>query len=144
MDDFTHLIEEAIRQGIERFVVGAIIEIDKKILLLKRPEDDFMGGIYELPSGKVEEGEDIITALYREVEEETGIKVAKIKQYLGFFDYNSKSGKRTRQFNFLITPEQPFDLRLREHDGFAWVSKNELGRYNVTDSVRELIEPLAV
>ena len=139
MDTFTHLVDEAQKQGINRFVVGAIVESDSKILLLERPKSDFMGGIYELPSGKVEEGENLSVALHREIEEETGIKIMEIKRYLGHFDYESKSGKKTRQFNFLVIAQQPFDVRLQEHDNFAWADKNELSKYPVTDSVKEVV-----
>jgi 8-oxo-dGTP diphosphatase len=77
------------------------------VLLLKRPANDFMGGIFELPSGKVEPGEDLKPALAREVEEETGLTVAVAMAYLGRFDYTSGSGKKSRQFDFVVTVDAP-------------------------------------
>ena len=109
------------------------------ILLLKRPKDDFMGGIYELPSGKVEDNESLDAAVYREVEEETGLKVKEIKKYLGHFDYESKSGKKTRQFNFVVTVEEPIEIRLQEHDNYTWVDKDQLHQYPITDSVKKIL-----
>ncbi|WP_245552427.1 hypothetical protein [Nocardia aobensis] len=38
------LTTEASTDGIQQLVVGAVIHHDGKVLLLQRPEDDFMGG----------------------------------------------------------------------------------------------------
>ncbi len=133
------LVKEAQALGINRYVVGAIILRDSKILLLERAKDDFMGGIYELPSGKVEKGETLAVALAREVQEESGLLLAQIIRYVGHFDYESKSGKKTRQFNFLIAVQGPLEIRLQEHSDYAWADTKQLDRYPVTESVRQMI-----
>ena len=69
---------------------------------MRRRQDDFMGGISELPSGVVEEGETLGEALVREVEEETGLELIRRGDYVGFFDYLAGSGRATRQFNFQV------------------------------------------
>ncbi|WP_282771085.1 NUDIX hydrolase, partial [Saccharomonospora viridis] len=99
---FAELAAHATGDGVQQLVVGAVVQADGKVLLLKRPADDFMGGIYELPSGKVEGGEKLDAALVREVAEETGLTVTDIVAYLGSFDYTSGSGKKSRQFNFAV------------------------------------------
>ena len=126
--------------GINRYVVGAVIQRDSSVLLLKRPKDDFMGGIYELPSGRVEDGESLDIALYREVEEETGLKIREIKRYLGHFDYESKSRKKTRQFNFAVTVGESLEIKLQEHDNYAWANKDQLQQYPITDSVKQILD----
>ena len=126
--------------GINRYVVGAVIQRDSSVLLLKRPKDDFMGGIYELPSGRVEDGESLDIALYREVEEETGLKIREIKRYLGHFDYESKSGEKTRQFNFAVTVGESLEIKLQEHDNYAWANKDQLQQYPITDSVKQILD----
>ena len=136
---YENLVKEAEQNGINRYVVGAVIFRNDKVLLLERPKDDFMGGIYELPSGKVEDGELLDVALYREVEEETGLRVREIKKYLGHFDYESKSSKKTRQFNFAVTVGERLEIRLQEHENYAWVDKKKLHEYPVTDSVKQVL-----
>ena len=64
------LVSQAQEQQVQRFVVGAVIEANDKVLCLKRASDDFMPGLYELPSGKVEDGESMLDALKRETKEE--------------------------------------------------------------------------
>jgi 8-oxo-dGTP diphosphatase len=137
MEEIT-LIQTARNAGIGRFVVGAVVWKLDKALILKRAANDFMGGIYELPSGRVEEGEDLIQALHRELYEETGLEVVK-ETYLNFFDYLSKSGRKTRQFNYIVTTKNN-DVRLSdEHEDVAWAAVNDLGSFNVTQPVIDTI-----
>lgn len=136
---YENLTEEAKKQGTNRCVAGAVITRDSTVLLLKRPKGDFMNGIYELPSGEVKEGEASESALQREVREETGLRIKEVKRYLGHFDYRSKSSERTRQFNFVVAVQEPLKVKLREHDNYAWVNKNQLNRYPVTESVKQVL-----
>ncbi|MFE7798688.1 NUDIX hydrolase [Nocardia sp. NPDC057440] len=119
------LTDEAERDGVQQLVVGAVVQYDGKILLLQRPIEDFMGGIWELPSGKVDPGETIDHALIREVKEETGLDIAKVREYLGEFDYQSGSGKKSRQFNFTVDVVDPEPVELTEHDAYTWTSLTE-------------------
>lgn len=137
---FHSLTSKADAEDIDRFVVGAVIINDSRVLLLERPKSDFMGGIYELPSGKVEGGETLDVALAREVKEETGLEISEITEYMGHFDYLSKSGKKTRQFNFAATIRVPIEISLTEHENYAWAQQKELSRYPVTKSVRQVLE----
>ncbi|MGH2637705.1 MAG: NUDIX domain-containing protein, partial [Rhabdochlamydiaceae bacterium] len=78
----------------------------------------------------------------REVNEETGLAIKEVVKYFGHFDYLSESGKKSRQFNFMVLAEEDKDARLdpKEHSEFAWVTKNESQNYNITEEVRKVIE----
>lgn len=53
-----------------------IIENEGKLLLIKRASDDsYNPGLWEFPGGKLDEGQDLTSALKREVLEETGLRV---------------------------------------------------------------------
>lgn len=118
----TELTHKDIADGIEQQVVGAVIDHGGQVLLLQRPVDDFRGGTWELPSGKVEADEDLIAALHREVAEETGLTIAAITAYVGAFDYTSGSGKPARQHTWSVTVTSANEVRLTEHDAYTWVS----------------------
>lgn len=142
MDD--HLIDkltaEAEHDGIAQLVVGAVILDEGKVLLLKRPVDDFMGGLWELPSGKVDPGERLDAALAREVKEETGLDLANATAYLGQFDYTSGSGKPSRQFNFAIEVSATEPVVLTEHDDFQW--REATDDLPVSASVKETLSAM--
>ena len=132
-------LEEAKSEGIVRCVVGAVIAKASTVLLLRRKTDDFMGGIYELPSGQVEDGESLESALRREIFEETGLEIVDIRRHLPNFDYESKSGSRTRQFNFEVSVRRTSPIQLTEHDIYIWVGIRDIGDYEVTPSVRKVL-----
>ncbi len=133
------LLEKCKEDQIQKIVVGAIISKDSNILLLERPEDDFMGGIFELPSGNVEQGEEIIPALKREIIEETGLQPLKIVDFLNSFDYKSGSGKNVRQLNFIVEVEEG-EIKLTEHDSFSWSNLADNAFEKTTDSVKKTIQ----
>ena len=134
---FADLARTAEAAGVRQLVVGAVVRHDDQVLLLKRPETDFMGGIWELPSGKAEPGEPLDQALTREVLEETGLTVTGIREYLQSFDYVSGSGKKSRQFNFAVDVAAPEPVRLTEHDTYAWSPVTD--DVPVTDAVRAVL-----
>lgn len=136
--DLAHFIGEADDDGIQQLVVGAVVGHDGQVLLLQRPGDDFMGGILELPSGKVEANETLDAALVREVKEETGLDVSALRVYLGSFDYLSGSGRKSRQFNFAVDVTTCGPIELREHDAYHWAALTE--QPPVTDAVRNILD----
>lgn len=58
-------------------VTAAVIQDpDGRVLLARRKENSFLGGLWEFPGGKREEGESLEECLAREMREELGIEVA--------------------------------------------------------------------
>ncbi len=136
------IFEEARREGVRSYGVSGIIMRDEKVLLVRRREDDFLGGIYEFPGGKVEDGEGLADALIREVREETGLRVSGIGRYLGFFDYDSEDGKRRRVFNFRVEVHEPLEIQLKEHDRFVWADEKKLGELELSEDILRILRQL--
>ncbi|MFD0427488.1 NUDIX hydrolase [Streptomyces zhihengii] len=132
------LIHAADADGITKHVVGAVIpNAEGEVLLLRRAADDYLGGLWS-PSGGVDAGETLTEALHREVAEETGLMVTTIETYLGHFDYLSKSGKKTRQFNFTAHVTHESDtVKLTEHDAHLWADRRE--QEQVSSVVRSVL-----
>ncbi len=64
-------------------IVCALVENERKILLIKRAREPFKDS-WAFPGGFVDENEDLIDAAHRELEEETGLLNLELKQ-LGAF-----------------------------------------------------------
>lgn len=72
--------------------VGVVQNALGEILISRRADDAHQGGLWEFPGGKVEAGEDVVTALDRELREELGIRIELASPLLEVHhDYADKS-----------------------------------------------------
>lgn len=62
---------------------------DGRIVLIQRSDN----GKWGLPGGMVNWGEDIPTTIHRELEEETGLEVAKIRRLVGVYSSPERDGR---------------------------------------------------
>ena len=120
---------------IQRVVVGGVIfNKEGKILILQRSKyENVFPEMWELPSGKREFFEDSQSSLIREIKEETGL--SKIKIIIPFYVFEYKVEKQeeirdTTQINFLVKLLEDEEVKLsKEHQDFAWISKDEIEKY---------------
>ena len=72
--------------------VALITNEDNEILITQRPMDVHLGGLWEFPGGKVEQGETIYQALVREIKEELTIDILSAEPFrVVCHDYSDKS-----------------------------------------------------
>ncbi len=74
-------------------VAGVIYNTDKSaVFIAKRASDQHQGDLWEFPGGKVESGESVETALFRELNEEIGISIVEFRPLIKIsHDYPDKS-----------------------------------------------------
>ena len=110
------------------FLVGVSIILikDQKILLAKRSENRFAGGLWEFPAGRLEAGEDPFEGVLREAKEELNIHVNPV-QIIDAYTF-----KRNTEDLILLNILCDFTGEVRissEHDELKWVEMKEASRY---------------
>jgi len=132
---------QAKRDGITHLSTGVAVLYDKKILLVRRVQHDFLGGYFELPGGGVDDGETIEAAALREVKEETGLVPTKVLATFEGFDYTTDKKPRVRQINFVVEVKPSKVVLSEEHDDYVWVdSATDLATIRTTDSMRVCVK----
>jgi ADP-ribose pyrophosphatase YjhB (NUDIX family) len=123
-----------------QLAVSGVIFRDGKVLLVRRARSPGKG-LYSLPGGRVEFGESLHTALHREVDEETGLRI-EILGLAGWRDVLPTSGGGGHylimSFAARWTEREP--VLNDEHDDFKWLAPEEIGALKVTGGLQEVIE----
>lgn len=132
------------KQIVQKIIAGAAIIHDDKLLIIQRSSnEEIYPNLWELPSGKKEALESPENAVIREVREETGLNIEVVAP-VAIFDYQieeSNEIKDSTQINFLARPRGQIDIVLSgEHRTFAWVERKDLEKYDLTDSIKNVIK----
>ncbi|MEV4383980.1 NUDIX domain-containing protein [Streptosporangium sp. NPDC049644] len=139
------LVADAEADGITKFVVGAVVHRAGQVLILRRTEDDFLGGIEELPSGGVDPGESLAEALGRELVEEIGWRgpLDLDPGFIASFDYVSGSGRRARQWTMAVSGEGQSIALSAEHTGYRWIDPADVASTRLTTESAQVIREWA-
>jgi 8-oxo-dGTP diphosphatase len=125
------------------YVFGLAVRVlllndEGKILIIKRSTDSKTNsGKWELPGGKVDQGESFDQALIREVYEESGLKIA-LDHVVGVCEQNLPL---IRAVHIILAGKiVEGDLNLSsEHEGYAWIFFDDLPNYDLTDWLQDFM-----
>ena len=110
-------------------VVAALIKKNDKILLAKRSTGDpNVFGKWEFPGGKVEQDENELDAIEREIKEEFEL-VIKAQHFIvnNVCEYPTKTvDLRLYSCNYVSG-----NFKLHDHSEYKWVDKNEILEYDL-------------
>ncbi|HLK26828.1 MAG TPA: (deoxy)nucleoside triphosphate pyrophosphohydrolase [Caulobacteraceae bacterium] len=107
---------------------AALIDVDGRVLVCKRPQGKQLAGLWEFPGGKVEEGETPEACLIRELREELGINV--VQACLAPFVFTSHGYDSFHLLMPLYLCRRWTGLvEAKEHEALAWVRPNNLSDY---------------
>jgi 8-oxo-dGTP diphosphatase len=123
-----------------QLAVSAAIFRDDRVLLVRRARSPGKG-LYSLPGGRVEFGESLHTALHREVDEETGLRI----EILGLAGWRevlpiASGGGHYLIMSFAARWASGEPVLNDEHDDFKWLEPDALGDLKVTGGLREVVQ----
>ena len=109
-----------------------------KVLLLQRNDGN---NAWEIPGGKRENNEDIVDALRREVQEETGLIINEYKLvYVSQIFENHPVLKPFLNIGYLCFVDNSDVIISPEHIDYKWVSVEELANHLDKDIYNDLFE----
>ena len=108
-------------------VVAAIIFFENKILVTQRKfhKNTAFSYKYEFPGGKVENNEDKITALRRELMEELNLKITSLKH---FASYNYSYDINKIKLSFFLSNVTELKITLKVHKAYKLVTVKQLSQ----------------
>ena len=116
----------------------ALVDIDGRVLLARRPEGKKMAGLWEFPGGKLNPGETPEAALIRELKEELGIDVTAACLAPFAFASHDYEGFHLLMPLFLCRRWRGIPTP-RENQTLAWVRAARLTEYEMPPADKPLI-----
>jgi A/G-specific adenine glycosylase len=121
-------------------IAAALIWRDGQLLITRRPEHKMLGGLWEFPGGKQENGETLEECLKREIREELGVSIEVGDLYQSVKHTYSHFRITLHTFHCRIENGEPRNIGV---DDFAWVSPEELNLYAFPRADQKIIESLS-
>jgi 8-oxo-dGTP diphosphatase len=129
--------------AITKVVCGLIFYNDEVLICRRKPEKS-LGGYWEFPGGKVEDGEDYFDALEREIKEELDFKIIVDSHY---FPVIHEYENTTIELISFLCRGTKRELKSTDHDKIEWVKYNDLLDWNLAPAdipiAKKLIEDFA-
>ncbi len=116
----------------------ALVDVDGRVLLARRPEGKKMAGLWEFPGGKLNPGETPEVALIRELKEELGIDVTAACLAPFAFASHAYEGFHLLMPLFLCRRWKGIPTG-RENQTLAWVRASKLTEYEMPPADKPLI-----
>ncbi|MGE4318363.1 MAG: (deoxy)nucleoside triphosphate pyrophosphohydrolase [Deferribacterales bacterium] len=117
-------------------VVAAVLYQDQKFFIAQRPHDRQLGGLWEFPGGKVEEGESHEEALKREMMEEFEAEVS-VGDFIAATEHQVEG--RLIVLHFYRSELLTDNFKILEHIDSAWCSKEEVKKYNLAPADLDIL-----
>lgn len=126
--------------------VGAVIEHapSGRILLLQRSNNaDFMPGLWEIPSGRMKQFEELEDALAREIYEETGLRGVEIVKPLSvehFYRGERTAEKEIVLIMYWVTVQDDAVTISHESEAYRWATPEEAASIVQFDNIEAFIQ----
>jgi len=121
-------------------VTAAVIQRGERVLIAQRPLNGLLGGLWEFPGGKVENGEELAACLQREIREELGVYV-RVGEPFGVYRH-AYTHFRVTVHAFLCDLTNGGKPQPLQVEDLYWSSLNELPDYPMGKIDRQIAKRL--
>ena len=122
-------------------VACALVDVDGRVLIARRPQGKPMAGLWEFPGGKLREGETPEAALIRELKEELAIDVT--EACLAPFAFASHPyGDFHLLLPLYVCRRWEGAAQALEHEALAWVRPKRMGSWPMPPADKPLVAML--
>jgi len=106
-------------------VVKGVVLSEGKVLIVQRSTDDeFGGGTWECVGGKIEFGEDLESALIREIKEEVSLDVT-VNKILYATTFKTNPSRQVVILTYFCECKNKNVFLSNEHSDYQWVTKEQ-------------------
>lgn len=120
-------------------VTAAVITRNGCVLIACRPPHGLLGGLWEFPGGKQQEGEDLASCLRREIREELGVEI-EVGELLGVYRHAYTHFRITlHAFRCLLLKGIPQSIQVAD---IRWVRLEELPQFPMGKIDRKISQRL--
>jgi A/G-specific adenine glycosylase len=121
-------------------VTAAVIRKADQVLIAQRPNDGFLGGLWEFPGGKLQAGENLAACLKREILEELAAEIA-VEEPIGVYRHAYTHFRVTLHAFFcsLVGDALPSTIQVKD---LKWVSLQQLFEYPMGKIDRQISKDL--
>lgn len=122
----------------EVWTVGAVIlnQHGEAFAQKRGPDRRLFPNTWDMVGGHVEPGETLLEALAREVREETGWNLRRVRRLLGIATWaGDDDGRVRREADYLVEVDGDLDdpaLEWSKHSAYDWIGPADLGRLKET------------
>ncbi len=120
-------------------VAGILLDGDGRVLVTERIGDHSFAGLWEFPGGKIEDGEDSLSALGRELGEELGVEI--VEQSL-FMSLDHDYADRSVSIDFYLIKHWRNTPEGRDGQALMWILPEELAEDLLLPADAPVIEAL--
>lgn len=129
------------------FIHRKVDGVEKVFLPKRAATKKFLPGVFELPGGHIDYGEDIVTGLKREITEEFGMTIEVGDAFFAFTYTNDVKGSHSIEVDYFATfVENPENVKLdpEDHSEYGWFAEDELINAATEDKGLDDIEFVAM
>lgn len=127
---------------------GVIVKHKDKVLLCKRNKDGSFPGMWSIPAGHIEDGEESIDAAKREFFEETSIDIDDRQlKFVGVLPRYTRDGRKYKgvmyvymmETNEIIEPDFESAIDGDEHTDWGYFTKKQFNNLHIGKNLTDLL-----